>query len=1031
MKFLQFLQDNKLFVHYLSIVVVIGGLFSIFNLRREARPNVNFNRVNITTVYPGASPSDIEELVIDPIEEKIDEVDGIEEYRSVSYVGAGLLSVKIDQNYPNSEEVIDEIRRKVSEVRDLPAEVEDPTVSELKADNIPVLNLALYGSVDPFTLKLETEKLKDFLKKQAGVTRVDYAGITDLQLQIMAKPDRLSQFDMTLNEIWFQLREWSKQRPGGLFEDQSIVTNLTIGEDINEIEKAKSFVLRSNDSGKSIPLGDVAEIRYALEKKQSGNIFGDQPAVLFTIVKSPSADAVETVDDVKKQLVKYQKNLNPKLNLKLYQDQSKRIRDKLRIVIGNALSGLVLVLFILIVFLDWRSALVTSIGIPIAILGGLIIIYFLGMTLNSLVVVGMIIVLGMLVDDAIVVCENIYAKIESGLPPMRAAVEGTKEISAPVISSVLTTVFAFLPIAFMGDIIGQFLSVIPITVVAMLAVSLLEALIVLPIHAEEIMRPRKTQNQKTITKKMESIYRRYIRWSMNKRWLVLGTLTIFFAFSLAQGKKIFERFSLFPAEGLDGLSVRIELPKNTPLPKTQIRVQELSQQLQTVSEDTFDTIYSNLGQVTTGGSGGSRQNGGHLAMINVKFTSDPSFIYKEKRIVTAIRKTVKDYRQKHSIKASVTLDRPGPPIGKPIQVQITSRDFNLGQNIIEQIKGKLQSISGVEALETDLDGDSIKYRLKINNEFAVSEGVDPARISRTIFAASTGVVTREILKNNEKVEILLGLKASSGEPLQSQQYPIDQIMELSVRNNNGQAVPIKNYLDIIEEKGPSSIQRYNGIRTITLFGEVDDKIITGKQVNQQIAPFLVELRKQYPNVKISVGGGERDRLRAVKDTMRLYLLAIVLIFMAISLTFNSFIYPFLVLTAIPMGISGVIWSLVIHGKSLSIMGIIGIVGLSGVVVNVSIIYLKFIQDRIKIGMPFKEAIEDAGVSRLRPIVMTTVSTLIGLLPTIYGVGGVDTFVQPIAMVLGWGLFVATSLTLYALPAILSFFTILDTNRKKA
>lgn len=1021
MKFLEWVQKNKLFIHYLTVMVIIAGVIVGFNIQREARPNVNFNRVAITAAYPGASPSDIEELVIDPIEEKISEVDGIEEFRSVSFVGAGQISVVIDDSYPNPAEIVDEVRRKVSEVNDLPAEVEDPVVTEIKADNIPVLNLAMYGEVDAFTFKLETEKIRDFLKLQPGVQKVDYSGIADLQLKIIARPDRLDQFDITLDEIYSRIRSWAKQKPGGLFENKKQVASLTIGQDLNQIDELKDFVVRSNDSGQVVRLRDVAEIKFDLESQQSGNIFGDKDAVLFTIVKKPFSDSIRTVDYLKDALEKYQKGLPEGLSLTLYKDQSKRIRDKLRIVFSNAISGLVLVLIILLIFLDWRSSLVTSIGIPIAILGGLLTIYLMGHTLNSLVVVGIIIVLGMLVDDAIVVCENIYSYIEKGVSPYEAAIRGTKEIATPVISSVMTTIFAFLPIVFMKEIIGQFLRVIPITVIAMLVVSLLDAMIILPVHAEEIMKPKK-EKKKHFFDRFENLYKKYLFWSIDKRWIIVGLLTIFFGFSLVQGKKIFERFSLFPAEGLNGLSVRIELPKNSPLPSTQAAAKELSTELIKVSEGTFDNIYTQLGSVRTGGLGGSQQNGAHLAMVYVTFTSDADFIYKEKRIVKNIRAAVNKVKELRKIKASVTLDRPGPPIGKPIQLQVTARDFSFGEKITNEIKDELLKIDGVHSIESDLDGDSVKYRFVIDNEFAVSEGVDPAKISRTIFSSTTGIVTSEILKNNEKVEILLNLpNFGDGN--------VNEILKLKVRNQNGQAVAISNFVKAIEETGPSSIQRLNGLRTITLFGEVDENVITGKEANAKIRPYIEKLRKEYQTISIVTGGGEKDRLNAVKDTMRLYLIAIILIFMAISLTFNSIVYPFLVLTAIPMGISGVIWSLVLHGKSLSIMGIIGIVGLSGVVVNVSIIFLKFIQDRINNGQPFMEAIIDAGVSRLRPIVMTTVSTLIGLIPTIYGMGGVDTFVQPIALVLGWGLFVATTLTLLCLPAILSFFKFLALPRK--
>ncbi|CBW26918.1 putative transmembrane Acr-type transport protein [Halobacteriovorax marinus SJ] len=1027
MKILSFLQSHKLFVHYATIVTVVLGISSFFLLQRETRPNVNFNRVNITAAYPGASPVDIEGLVIDPIEDKLAEVDGIEEYRSVSYMGAGSISVIVDENYPDPNEVINEVRRKVSEVDGLPVEVDDPIVTELKAESMPVLNLALYGDAKPFDLKFQAEKLKDFLQQQDGVTNVSYTGITNLQLKVLLKRVKLTKFDLTIDEIFTKLSNWSKQKPGGIFENSELVASMTIGEDLNSLEKVGDFIVQSNDSGKKIRLKDVADIIYDLEENQTGNLFEDQVAVLFTVTKSPSADAIRTVDSVKKELTSYKKSLPSGLNLKLYKDESINIRTKLKIVTGNAIVGLLLVLVILIIFLDWRSALITSLGIPVSILGGVLILFLLGFTLNSLVVVGVIIVLGMLVDDAIVVCENIYSKIEQGLPPARAAIEGTREVAAPVMSSVATTVFAFLPIAFMGDVIGQFLRVIPITVIALLFVSVLEAFFVIPVHSEELMKPQENKSKKGIMQKVESLYEKYVLWSIRKRAFVVGSLVLFFIISLFQGQKIFDQFSLVPSEGLEGLSVRLELDKNTPLSATSDRVKNLSRRLINISDGTFDNIYSDLGQVTTGGSGGSRQNGTHLAMINISFTSDPSFIHKEKEVLKRISKEVENFSSEFNVKTTITLDLPGPPVGKPVQVQIATRDFDFGISIIKKIKEKLQSISGTYSIETDFAGDSIQYRFRIDNEFTISQGVDPSKISRTIFAASTGLVSSEILKNSEKIDILVGLEKGSNLKNKNlvKSEEIESILNLTVRNSNNQAVPIRNFVKIYEELGPSSIQRLNGIRTLTLFGEVDERVTSGKKVNQELAPYLEELREKYPNLKIIIGGGEKDRASALIDTLKLYAIAILLIYIAISLTFDSVIYPFLVLTALPMGVSGVVWALVLHGKSLSLMGIIGLVGLSGVVVNVSIIYLKFIQDNIRSGEVLDKAIVLASVNRIRPIIMTTISTLLGLFPTIYGVGGVDAFVQPIALVLGWGLFVATLLTITTLPALLSFFTILN------
>ena len=543
-----FLQNNRLFVHYVAIFLVLIGVFSLSKLRREARPNVDFNRVAVSIAYPGASPEDVEELLIDPIEEKIGEVNGIEEYRSVSFAGAGSISIQIDEDYPNPKEVVDEVRRKISEVNDFPDTVDDPVITEIKAENIPVLKIALFGSLKPFEMKVQAEKLKDYFRTFDGVQSVEYSGIEDLQYKILADPSLLVQYDITLPEIVQSIKNWSRQKPGGLIDNSKESTNITVNQNLDDETRLKNHVLRSNTAGYSVKISDVAQVQFDTEDIQLRSLFGDKNAILMTIIKKPSADAISTVDDVKAGLEKYKETFPKGLEYKLYTDESKRVRDRLSVVMSNAIFGLVLVMILLVVFLDWRSALVTSMGIPVAILGGLFLIFILGQTLNSLVLVGIIIVLGMLVDDAIVVCENIYAHIEDGMSPRDAAIHGVSEIAVPVLATVLTTVFAFLPIVFMRGIMGQFLSVIPITVIAMLLFSLFEALIVLPVHSAELMKAVKHSQSRFV--KWEKKYRSYLQWSLKHRVHVVLVLGVFAFFSLWAGKSLFDGFTLFPAKGL-------------------------------------------------------------------------------------------------------------------------------------------------------------------------------------------------------------------------------------------------------------------------------------------------------------------------------------------------------------------------------------------------------------------------------------------------------------------------------------------------
>ena len=1028
----KWLCENSLFIHYITGIIFLMGWLSFCNIQRELRPNVNFNRVAVTAVYPGASPKDIEELVIDPLEEKLSEVDGIYKYRSVSFSGKGFVSIEIDENYPDSSEVVDEIRRKISEVKDFPESMDDPRIREIKAVNNPVMGLALFGDLDPLDLKLEVEKLKDFIRFQPGVQSVEDSEFEDLQIKILAHPDKLDANDITLLEIVSQIKVWSRQRSGGLFETPYETTSVRVGEDYNDLEKFKSFVVRSNDSGRSIQLKDVAHISYSLEKSQRKTLFESLPAVLLTVVKKPSADIIETIDQLHLSLETYKQEIPSQLSLKVYEDESVRVKNRLRAVSFNAIFGLILVIFILSLLLDRRSALVTSIGVPIAIMGGLTLIFLLGNTLNSLVILGLIIVLGMLVDDAVVICENIYFHLERGLSSKDAAIKGVSEISGPVIATVLTTVFAFFPILFMKGIMGQFLRVIPQVVIAMLLISLFEALCILPVHAKDIMKPV-IKNKSNFFKKFEDMYRRYLYWGLKSRHLVLLGFILFFCVSLFQGYRLFKKFNLFPARGLSSLSVRLELEKNTPIDKSVKMAGLLAKDIRSVDPSSFESIHTKVGEIVTGGSRGSRQLGSHLALLSAIFISENDFYRKESQIIDEIRKRVQIFGEKYGIKTSVSIDRPGPPIGRPIHYEIVARDFNKGFEVAKALKDEFSKINGVRSLETDSDRGVSTYRLEIDNDLAVAEGIDPIKLSTTVFTSTTGQVVSEILKNNEKIEILVGIsseyslikKSSENHILKNisasdHKFSLDRILNLKVKSRHGEPVPIKTFIKKVVEKSPSSIQRSDGLRTVTLFGDIDDKVISGGEANSKVQKFIQDLKSKYPGIKIRAGGGEKQRIETLKDTGRLYILALILIFMVISLVFQSFLYPFLVLLTIPMGLCGVVWALTLHGVSFSLMGMVGMIGLSGVVVNTSILLLSFVQQGLKRGMSVEDAIIEAGVRRLRPITITSITTLIGLAPAVYGVGGIDFMIQPLALVLAWGLFVSTVMTLLGLLPIIYY-----------
>lgn len=1021
------LKKQPRFFDYIAISILVFGIFAFLNMRREARPNVNLREVYVSLFYPGASPSDVEQLVIDPIEEKIQEIDGVEEFQSTSSSSRGSIVIKIDNEFPEPQDVIEEIRREILQTKGLPDSLETPLIIELKTQNIPVLKLALYGDLSSFEMHKEVEKLKDFLRPLPGVQSVveENSYDSNLQFKILAKPEKLDENDITLMEIITSLREWTKKRPGGLIESTKKAVNLEIGSDYNKPKEIQNLIIRSNDSNKQIQLSDLATFSFDKENIQQSQIFENKKAVLVIVIKKPSADIIQTVENLKKALKNY--SPDPSLKYKIYFDESKGVKNRLQVVSINALFGLFLVLCILALFLDFRSAFVSALGIPIAMLGGTIILFYLGETISTMTILGLTIVLGMLVDDAIVVCENIYFHMEAGLTRWKAAIKGAQEMAIPVTATVLTTIFSFAPILFMKDVIGQFLRVIPITVISMLIVSLFEALFILPVHAQMIMKVKKQKAKRPFSfplKKLEDLYEKYLKWSFKyPKWINLF-LIVFLFVSAFQGLNLFRKFTLFPARGLKGVNIRMELSPNSPLEETEKYAKKLSGLLKKGHEDVFEGLYATIGQAKIGGSYfGSRKTVPNIAMIKILFTSDPSFIKKEKKVFVEIQRRVKKFSDKTGIFTSLNIFRPGPPVGKPIQLQVTSRSKKDRRESVELLKAELSKIKGVQSLETDENEEYKKHRIIIDHNLALSEGINPLHLSQSIFSASTGSVVNEALIENEKVELLVGLS-------KNENFNSKQILNLKLRNKRGQAMPIHSFTKIKEELSPASIQRWNRLNVTTLLGEVDEDVISGKEANEKIKPLIEKLTKEKSGLRIEAGGEEKESKKALQNLVPLYFLALLLIFFILSLSFDSLCLPLLILMTIPMGISGMIWALTFHGQVLSLMSLIGTVGLSGVVVNNSIILFKTFQENMKKERNIEKALILSSLRRLRPIILTSFTTLFGLFPSIYGLGlGIDSLIQPVTLVIGWGLFTSTLLILLSLPTLSLFVFSLKLTKK--
>lgn len=1006
----KFLLANSLFIHYITIVIVALGLFAAFKMRREARPAVNFDRIAITVGYNGASARDVEELILKPIEDEIDAIDGIEEYRSTGFEGIASMSIKLDPDYPEKGDIIDEVQRAIDQVS-LPEDASDPIVLEIKASKINVYSFALMGDVDPLTLRTEAKRLENDLKKIEGVSRVDISGLEELEYRIQVKPDVLNRKSVGIGEIMTTLRNWNKVSPGGEVDVDGKTFAIRLDEQLRTKEDIEGLTIRANDAGVGVKIKEIGTVTLQAKELKQEQLVNGKRGVSLSVIKAESADIVTVVESVKVFLKDY--DFREGIESVVYYDDSVRISNSLKSVFMNAGIGLVLVLVSLMLFVSTRLAIITSLGMPIAFLGGLFTIYMLGMTLNSLVVLGMIVVLGMLVDDAIVIAENIYSHIENGETPYDAAVLGVSEVASPVLATVLTTVFAFLPVVYMEGVMGQFLKVIPITVIFILAFSLFEALIILPTHCAEILKQRDSSSE-TPNGPIERLRDRYVRfvtWSIgSKTSMSLIVLSFFVLVGATAVVRKNVKFELFPRSGVEYLNISSEFPINTSKEKSKEFVKKLYAEFK--QESFFKDIFamsSQVGSISKGGISGSREQGSHLSQTTLRLTDDPDFVYREDQVVEAVKKTVERIAKETGAKTTVSVPRNGPPTENDIQVLISSSDFNKSTKASDELVEYLKKQKENQNIQSDLMNQTKYYRVKIDKALAVESGLRFADVSSTVFSAFYGAAATTTRVGEDEVDIVVSLDSKSREDIKS-------LEDLMFLNSRGVLLPLKSFAKIEIESTTPSVQRLDGARVISVFGDVDQKLSSSREANIKLKKELKTLEKNFPTVNFEVGGSDSQRMETLRETGMLYIFSLMAIFIVISLSFNSIGFPLLVLFAIPFGIIGVIWALFLHNTPLSLMGIVGIIGLSGVVVNGSIILIQFLLEEVRSGVLLKEAIVNAVTRRFRPIVITSVTTLLGLAPTIYSAGGKDAFIQPLALSLGWGLLVSTLLTLFLLPA---------------
>ncbi|UCD55437.1 MAG: efflux RND transporter permease subunit [Candidatus Omnitrophota bacterium] len=1014
MKISEFSVKNSLFINLLSIFFILVGFLAIFNLNKEVFPNVPFDIAQISIMYPGATSEDIEKLITTPIEKELKEVDDIEEIRSVSSNNISTIYIKMNPDAKDKNKIVNDVQRAVDKVRDLPADSEDPVVEEINMKLIPVIEVALSGAENEFELQNYAEGLEGLILNLPEVARIRRKGWRNREVWVEVHPEKLREYYISLEEIMLALKTRNLNLPAGTMrgkENEYIIR--TSGEFLTtgEIEET---IIRASDIGNWLKIKDVARVVDQFEdENEMTKSFGNR-AINLVISKKEKADAIKLVDKVKNIIASFKKTIPKNVRIYTLNDMSFYITRRLNVLKNNGIVGVILVMVILRIFLTRRVAFFTAIGIPIAFSITLGYMLASGMSINMMTMFGLIIVLGMIVDDGIIIAENSYRYMESGMPPREAAIRGTEEVIPAVTTTIITTIVAFLPLAFMTGIIGRFMKSIPIVVIVALLASLLEAFIILPSHLADFVKPRKKDlKDKEEAHWFQSVitfYTKTIKKAIAHRYKTIAafimTVIILFVFT-----KMFLKVVAFPHKGIEEFYIRAEAPVGTSLTKTAALSLQLEKMVETLPDNELDSYVTTVGNIFEGRTlDPYARRGSHLVQVNVYLTPE----IERKREASAIIDSLRDKAGeiKGFEKIGFEQVRGGPPTGKAIDIKIKGDDYAMLNEIARKYIGYLKSLKGVTDIDTDYKFGKEEITVEVNKNKATAASLTTQDIAEGVRNAVAGGLATSIkqVKAEEEIDILVRFPKGYREDT-------SVFEKIVIPNKFGKLINLKDVAAFKKQKKLESYKHLDGKRALRVTALVDEKNITSVKANALIRKKFENIENDYLGYTIIYGGEEKDTQESFGNLFKAFMVAFFMIFLILATKFNSLVQPVIIMLAIVFGIFGALLALIIHNMEFSFMAFLGIVGLVGVVVNDSIVLVDFINRLRMQGKERRESIIEAGRLRLRPVILTTVTTFFALAPVAYGIGGLDPFLQPAALTLSWGLLFATFLTLIFIPCV--------------
>lgn len=1013
--------DRSTTVYVLLLLVVIAGVYSYVTLPRESNPEVVIPVVLVTTTYEGVAPSDIETLVTVPIERELTGIAGIKQLVSNSAEGVSAIQVEFEPDV-DIDTALQKVRDKVDQARrDLPEAAEDPAIEELNVSEFPIMFLSLTGDVGMPLLTQLAENLEDELEAIRGVLEVDVVGGVEREIQIIVDPDLAGEYGISMADLVQLAQVENVNTPAGSMELGEAKYLVRVPGEFHSAAEIEDLIVKAGPEG-AVYIRDIARVVDGFKDINTISRLNGVPAVTLTVSKRGGANVIEVAKAVHDTAEAFQAQALAGVTVHVTMDESEQIRDMVDELLNSILSGLILVLLVIFMFLGLANAVFVALAIPISMLITFVVLYAMGTTLNMVVLFSLILALGMLVDNGIVVVENIHRHLQGDGDPVRSARSGTAEVAWPVISSTLTTVAAFAPMFFWPGIWGKFMVFLPETLTISLLASLFVGLIVNPALAARLMRRKPEQTVRAV-QKMHVVLRFYgavlrvcLRWRLPVIGLAFTSLIIITALFFSTAK-----IEFVPETEPYRAFIDIDAPEGTRLEETDRIVKEVERRVGEFSGE-VDYIIANVGSRGVSAMGGSPSGGGgnsHIGRVTLDFPKLADATTKPSEIVRALRHRFEDIA---GAQVRINVEEQGPPAKPPVNVELSGDDFGLLAQLAQRVVGIVENVPNAVDVRDDYEKGKPEIQVRVDRQQALLTGLNTRFIGETVQAAIQGRKAGDYREGDEEYDVTVRFPQAFRED-------VAKLSSLTMVNLQGQPVPFSAVASLEQGAGLGVVLRIDRKRTVTVSAEVENR--TGKEVLDDVKLALKDFALP-PGYTIAFTGENEDMEETEAFLGRAFVVAVFLIALVLVSQFNSLVQPFIILTSVLLSLAGVFLGLYVYNMSFGVlMTGIGCISLAGVVVNNAIVLLDFINQLRAQGVSTNEAVVQAGMTRFRPVMLTAVTTVLGLVPMAQGisydffkwkwvVGGESSqWWGPMAVAVMFGLSFATLLTLIVVPVLYS------------